>query len=172
MRIPIWFASMIIFALPAGVTSHATAAGVAGKSWLISPSEAASLAEGPAETASHEIRPQSHEVLLETGSQGGPTLQVDEPQANLVHSPIEMRIHFLRKSAPVDMSSLEVHAQKWVLGSFRGNLDLSPRVRKFLIADGIDMKDQDIPKGRYRFALTIRDTNGARTESMLLLDVQ
>lgn len=156
--------SVLLFGFPL------TASGVTKKSWLISPAESESL--GKDNIRQHGPYPGSNAVLMDTTSQGGPTLQVDEPQGNLVHSPIAMRIRFIQKAAPVDMSSLEVHAQKWVLGAFHGNLDLSPRIKNFLIANGIDMKNQDIPKGRYRFVLAIKDTEGARTEGMLLLDVE
>ena len=114
----------------------------------------------------------SDAVTLDVKTDAGPQLEVDQPLTNLVHSPINMRIRFIARNSPVDVSSLEVHAQKWVLGAFHGNLDLSPRVRKFVVHDGIDMEQQDLPKGRYRLTLDIHDAKGAKTEAVLSLEVQ
>ena len=162
---------LVLVVVLAVIGVPALAAELENRGWLITPAESLLLEQGKPHPSARGERT-TEALRLQLSSQDGPTLEVEKPQANLVHSPIDMRIHFVAKSAPVDFQSLEVHAQKWLLGSFRGNLDLSPRVKKFLVADGIDMQNQDLPKGEYRFALSISDVHGVRTEGLLLLDVR
>lgn len=139
--------------------------------WLVTPGEALDLEKGPDEGRYSPSRDVGKELTIETITEDGPTVRVVQPKENTIHSPISVTIRFTQRKLPVNLSSLQVHAQKWVLGSFRGNLDLMPRIMPFVTKKGIDVKDQQMPKGRYRLVLAISDQSGAKTEGRLVFEV-
>jgi hypothetical protein len=157
----------------ASCTSAITAqqsASPASADWLISPAESHGLDQDKA--SSDLIPPQTR---TRGGDQAvlndGPQVEVINPSAGQVSSPLEIHIRFHAASAAVDIGSLEIHVQKWVLGAFHGNLDLSPRLQPYLSGNELHVPQQNIPKGRYKLTYVIKDMNGQRTTGAIVLEV-
>ncbi len=139
---------------------------------LISQEESEQLAASPAMPTSGSRADQKKSVILDIAAENGPKLNVLAPKSNRVSNPIAIHIQFLPKAVPVNWASLRVHVQRWVLGAYHGNLDLTPRIQEYLVTDGVDIPSQDMPKGRYRLVLDIMDTSGGKTQGAVVLDVQ
>jgi hypothetical protein len=139
--------------------------------WLVTPEETVQLGRQAASPVL-SLEPSGSRSFLSMTNQAGPKIRVLAPTDSSVTSPVNIHVQFQPKASPVDMNSIRVHAQKWILGSYRGNLDISSRLRPFLTNDGLDAEKQAIPPGRYRFVFDIKDNSGALTEGAILLEVR
>ena len=51
------------------------------------------------------------------------------------------------------------------------NVDLTPRVKPFVQADGIDMPDAELPPGEYTVRVDVKDTEGHSGTTIFVLRV-
>ena len=163
--------SLLAVATLTGVGAAQPGNRAARADWLISQAESQTLEQGELSPEVTVPRSPRNTNEVELTAHDGPQVDVIDPKEDHVSSPIEIHIRFHATGSPVDMNSLEIHAQKWVLGAYHGSLDLSPRLRRFMTGNEIDAGQQNIPKGRYRLTFEIKDVDGDRTAGAILLDV-
>ena len=51
------------------------------------------------------------------------------------------------------------------------NVDLTPRVKPFIQADGIDMPEAELPPGEYMVSVDIKDSDGRPGNTSFILEV-
>jgi hypothetical protein len=115
--------------------------------WLITPEEAA-LAPAP----------QAGRGILEAGRDDlsiGPVIDVVEPaNGGRAPMPIQVLIHFSPRLVPIDLGSLKVTLVKFI------PIDITDRIRPFVTAEGIDVKEAKIPPGKHRVRIALSDRSG------------
>ncbi|HJT21289.1 MAG TPA: hypothetical protein VJ746_12510 [Nitrospira sp.] len=125
----------------------AFAAPVEAADWLITPEEAAL-----------ESAPQVGRGILEIGRDDlsiGPVIDVVEPaNGGRAPMPIQVLIHFSPRLVPIDLASLKVTLVKFI------PIDITDRIRPFVTADGIDVKEAKIPPGKHRVRIALSDRDG------------
>jgi hypothetical protein len=109
------------------------------------------------------------QVLVD--SEKGPRVKIERPASNRVENPVDLKILFEAKDRPVNLGSLRLRANKEIGGMFSGDVDLIPRVRKYLSEKGIDARGYQMPKGLFRIALSICDIDGNESRAHVILDV-
>jgi hypothetical protein len=112
---------------------------------LITVSEAA-LPPGP--TPSFEVRGSPARL---------PSVTVVSPHlgGGAVYSPLELKLDFRAfGGAAVDPDSVVITYVK------NPNIDISPRIRPFITAQGIDIAQADVPPGLHKFWIELKDTDG------------
>jgi len=130
----------------------------ADSSWLITSSEAAKIAF-PADSS---IVPQS------AVEGAGPSILVKRPKLfEKVTSPIDIFVSFVpgKSGEDPDMESLHVT----LIGFF--DFDITERVEKYIVGDTLDIVDADLPKGRHKIRMSIKDIGGSLNERDLLVRV-
>lgn len=112
---------------------------------LITPAEAALL---PAEIAPLQLRgspTRRPHVIVVSPARG----------AGAVYSPLELKLKFRAYGgAQIDLNSVVVTYLK------QPNIDLTPRLRPFIAASGIDIKSADVPPGMHQFWIELKDEDG------------
>jgi hypothetical protein len=84
----------------------------------------------------------------------GPKVELVSP-ADATHSPLRLKLKF----ESVGGTKIDPDSVKVVFLS-TPNVDLTPRVRPFVQADGIDMPDAELPPGEYTVRVDIKDNEG------------
>jgi hypothetical protein len=125
-------------------------------------------------TASPEILITEKEAKLpadNTRSRGiflGPTINVllPRPHAGKLKSPLQLKVKFENHGgATINLDTLLVTYMR------KPTIDLTPRVRPFADAGGIDMARAEVPPGTHRIWIEVKDTNGESGWAQLQLDV-
>lgn len=119
--------------------------------WLITPEEAASapVAALPG-GAPFEVGRQDSNL--------GPTIEILKPNdGGKASGPIEIQINFVPKTGPVDVSSLKVTVVKFL------SIDITDRLREYVSASGIQVKEAKIPAGKHIVRISVADAQGARS---------
>jgi hypothetical protein len=115
--------------------------------WLITPEEAAL-----------DSAPQAGRGILEIGRDDlsiGPVIDVVEPaNGGRAPLPIQVVIHFSPRLVPIDLTSLKVTLVKFI------PIDITDRIRPFVTAEGIDVKEAKIPPGKHRVRIALSDRSG------------
>lgn len=91
----------------------------------------------------------------------GPEIVVRNPRAlEKIHAPIDILVTFEPGDSglPPDMSSFKAT----LVGFF--DIDLTSRVKDHLQGTRLDVKDANLPRGRHRIRIAIRDTQGNPNE--------
>jgi len=84
----------------------------------------------------------------------GPKVEVVSP-SDTVSSPLRLQLKFESfGGAKVDPESVKVIFLR------TPNVDLTPRVKPFIQADGINMQDAELPPGEYIVRVDIKDSDG------------
>lgn len=84
----------------------------------------------------------------------GPKVEVLSP-SDTVSSPMRLQLKFESfGGAKVDPESVKVIFLR------TPNVDLTPRVKPFIQADGINMQDAELPPGEYLVRVDIKDSDG------------
>jgi hypothetical protein len=95
----------------------------------------------------------------------GPIITVISPAAGagLVTSPLHFKVKFEgRGGAKIDVESTLVTYEKLPA------VDLTQRIRAFVVSGGIDVENAEVPPGTHRIRIDVSDTNG-RTGSIDLI---
>jgi hypothetical protein len=84
-----------------------------------------------------------------------------------VHSPIHLQLKFESfGGTKIDENSIKVTYLR------TPNVDLTPRVKSFVKATGIDMPDAELPAGDYTLRVDIKDTEGRVGSTSFVLQVE
>lgn len=84
----------------------------------------------------------------------GPKVEVISP-SDVVSSPLRLQLKFESfGGAKIDPDSVKVIFLR------SPNVDLTPRVKPFVQADGINMQDAELPPGEYMVRVDIKDSDG------------
>ena len=123
--------------------------GAANPVWLIMPEEAALPEHVHNEKLTNLSMP-----LPNTG----PDIQLARPLMGTANaSPLEIKIQFQPRKAPIDLSTLNVTLVKWI------NIDLTDRVKDYTTPEGIHILKAELPSGEYTVRVTLGDTDGGMT---------
>ncbi len=120
---------------------------------LISPKEAA--------------LPPAAGTLATRGISRGPSVKLTSPEADTpVMAPFDFKVNFEpRGDAKIDPSSVKVVYMKSPF------VDLTPRLKSAISANGIDFAKADVPPGTHTIRVTVKDTEGRETNTVLNLVV-
>lgn len=124
--------------------------------WLISPEEAA-FAPAPDESL---IRPRSL-------NSKGPRIDVLKPAEDAPQqSPLEIQVRFYPNPVAVNPESVKVQLVKFIA------IDITDRVRPYLSASGIDVKEAKIPPGSHLVRVSVSDGKGETSSRDIELQVR
>jgi hypothetical protein len=123
-------------------------------------------------SAHAEVLITAHEAALPTDDTNsralyiGPNLLVVAPtRGAVVKSPFDLKIKFERRDGvEVDMNSLSVTYRKMPL------VDLTQRIKEFVTPDGIDMPTAEVPTGKHRIHVEVKDVDGRIGGVDILID--
>ena len=120
---------------------------------LISPKEAA--------------LPPAAGTLATRGISRGPAIKLASPEADTpVTAPFDFKVNFEpRGDAKIDPSSVKVVYMKSPF------VDLTPRLKSAISANGIDFAKADVPPGIHTIRVTVKDSEGREANSVLNLVV-
>ncbi len=151
MRTLLFLGSFLLLILSAGVAK-------AGSNWLVTPSEAAKIAF-PADSS----------MVPQAAVEGvGPSILVKQPKLlEKVTSPIDIFVSFVpgKSGKGPDMETLQVT----LIGLL--DFDITDRVQKYVVGESLDIIDADLPKGRHKIRLSIKDVGGSPNERDLVIRV-
>jgi hypothetical protein len=95
----------------------------------------------------------------------GPKVQVVSPN-QVTHSPLRLQLKFESfGGAGINTESVKVIYLR------TPNVDLTPRVKKFIQADGIDIPDTELPPGEYMVRVDVKDSDGRPGSTSFILKV-
>jgi hypothetical protein len=120
---------------------------------LISPKEAA--------------LPNSSGTLSTRGISRGPAVKFNSPESDTpVVAPFNFKVAFeARGEAKIDPNSVKVVYMKSPF------VDLTPRLKSAISINGIDFAKAEVPPGTHTIRVTVKDTEGRETNSVLNLVV-
>ncbi|MBV9982114.1 hypothetical protein [Bradyrhizobium sp.] len=95
----------------------------------------------------------------------GPKVDVILP-GDTVHSPLHLQLKFEAfGGAKIDPDSVKMTFLR------TPNVDLTPRIKPFVQAAGIDMPDTELPPGEYTIRVDIKDSDGRTGTTSFVLKV-
>lgn len=111
--------------------------------------------------------PNSSGTLATRGISRGPAVKLNSPDADTpVVAPFDFKVSFeARGDAKIDPNSVKVIYMKSPF------VDLTPRLRGAISANGIDFTKAEVPPGTHTIRVTVKDTEGRETNSVLNLVV-
>ena len=118
-------------------------------------------------SAKEAALPPAAGALATRGISRGPGVKLASPEADIpVASPFDFKVNFEpRGDAKIDPSSVKVVYMKSPF------VDLTPRLKNAISANGIDFAKADVPPGTHTIRVTVKDTEGRETNSVLNLVV-
>ncbi len=126
--------------------------------WLITPEEAAAPVAVLPGGAPFEVGRQDSNL--------GPAIEILKPNdGGKASGPIEIQINFVPKTGPVDVSSLKVTVVKFL------SIDITDRLREFVSASGIQVKEAKIPAGKHIVRISVADAQGVRSVKEIEFEV-
>lgn len=100
------------------------------------------------------------------GIMRGPKVEFVSPGSS-TSSPLRLQLKFESfGGAKIDLDSVKVTFLR------SPNVDLTPRVKPFVQADGINMQDAEMPPGEYTVRVDIKDSDGRPATSIFILKVE
>ncbi len=118
-------------------------------------------------SAKEAALPPAAGALATRGISRGPAIKLASPEADTpVAAPFDFKVNFEpRGDAKIDPSSVKVVYMKSPF------VDLTPRLKSAISANGIDFAKADVPPGTHTIRVTVKDTEGRETNSVLNLVV-
>jgi hypothetical protein len=118
-------------------------------------------------SAKEAALPPASGALATRGISRGPAIKLASPEADTpVAAPFDFKVNFEpRGDARIDPSSVKVVYMKSPF------VDLTPRLKSAISANGIDFAKADVPPGTHTIRVTVKDTEGRETNSVLNLVV-
>lgn len=112
-------------------------------------------------------RPDDTQATATRGITRGPTVRFEAPQnVPVPHKPFDFRVHFdAHGGSKIDPGSVRITYLK------TPNVDLTPRLRPYISADGIDMAQAEVPAGEHTLKVELQDTDGHAGESVFTMTV-
>lgn len=121
----------------------------------------------PLISAKEAALPPAAGTLATRGISRGPAIKLASPEADTpVAAPFDFKVNFEpRGDAKIDPASVKVVYMKSPF------VDLTPRLKGAISANGIDFAKADVPPGTHTIRVTVKDTEGRETNSVLNLVV-
>ncbi len=121
----------------------------------------------PLITAKEAAMPPAAGALATRGISRGPAIKLASPEADTpVVAPFDFKVNFeARGDAKIDPSSVKVVYMKSPF------VDLTPRLKSAISANGIDFAKADVPPGTHTIRVTVKDSEGRETNSVMNLVV-
>ena len=121
----------------------------------------------PLITAKEAALPSASGTLATRGISRGPAVKLESPEADTpVVAPFEFKVNFeARGDAKIDPNSVKVIYMKSPF------VDLTPRLKSAISANGIDFAKADMPPGTHTLRITVKDSDGRETNSVVNLVV-
>jgi hypothetical protein len=121
----------------------------------------------PLISAKEAALPPAAGALATRGISRGPAIKLASPEADTpVAAPFDFKVNFeARGDAKIDPTSVKVVYMKSPF------VDLTPRLKSAISASGIDFVKADVPPGTHTIRVTVKDTEGRETNSVLNLVV-
>jgi hypothetical protein len=85
-----------------------------------------------------------------------PSITIISPSgAGAIYSPVDLKVSFSAfGGATIDPDTVVVTYVK------QPEIDITPRIREFITANGIDIAHADVPPGLHQFWIELKDSNG------------
>ena len=127
----------------------------------------ATIFAAPLISAKEAALPAASGTLATRGISRGPAVKLNSPEADTpVMSPFDFKVAFeARGDAKIDPASVKVIYMKSPF------VDLTPRLKGAISANGIDFTKADVPPGTHTIRVSVKDTDGRETNSVLTLVV-
>ncbi len=121
----------------------------------------------PLISAKEAALPPAAGTLATRGISRGPAIKLTSPEADTpVATPFDFKVNFEpRGDAKIDPSSVKVVYMKSPF------VDLTPRLKNAISANGIDFAKAEVPPGTHTIRVTVKDSEGRETNSVLNLVV-
>jgi hypothetical protein len=121
----------------------------------------------PLISAKEAALPNSSGTLATRGISRGPAVKLNSPEADApVAAPFDFKVVFeARGDAKIDPNSVKVIYMKSPF------VDLTPRMKGAISASGIDFAKAEVPPGTHTIRVSVKDTEGRETNSVLNLVV-
>ena len=121
----------------------------------------------PLIVAKEAALPPAAGVLATRGISRGPSVKMTSPESDVaVSSPLDFKVIFeARGGDKIDPSSVKVIYLKSPF------VDLTPRLKNAISANGIDFPKAEVPPGSHTIRITVKDTEGRETNSVQTLVV-
>ena len=118
-------------------------------------------------SAKEAALPPAAGALATRGISRGPGVKLASPEADTpVMAPFDFKVNFEpRGDAKIDPSSVKVVYMKSPF------VDLTPRLKSAISPNGIDFVKADVPPGTHAIRVTVKDTEGRETNTVLNLVV-
>ena len=118
-------------------------------------------------SAKEAALPPAAGVLATRGISRGPSVKMASPEPDVaVSSPLDFKVVFeARGGDKIDPSSVKVIYMKSPF------VDLTPRLKNAISANGIDFPKAEVPPGSHTIRITVKDTEGRETNSVQTLVV-
>jgi len=127
----------------------------------------ATIFAAPLISAKEAALPAASGTLATRGISRGPAVKLNSPEADTpVMSPFDFKVAFeARGDAKIDPASVKVIYMKSPF------VDLTPRLKSVISTNGIDLARADVPPGTHTIRISVKDTDGRETNSVLTLVV-
>ncbi|MBU3550729.1 hypothetical protein [Polynucleobacter sp. MWH-Berg-3C6] len=121
----------------------------------------------PLISAKEAALPPATGAVATRGISRGPAIKLASPEVGTpVVAPFDFKVNFeTRGDAKINPSSVKVIYMKSPF------VDLTPRLKGAISANGIDFAKADVPPGTHTIRVTVKDTEGRETNSVLNLVV-
>lgn len=121
----------------------------------------------PLISAKEAALPAASGALATRGISRGPSVKLASPEADTpVSSPIDFKVNFeARGEGKIDPESVKVVYMKSPF------VDLTPRLKGAISAQGINFAKADVPPGVHTIRVTVKDNDGRETNSIFTLNV-
>ena len=126
-----------------------------------------SLTAAPLISAKEAALPAASGTLATRGISRGPSVKMVSPEVDTsVVSPIDFKVNFeARGAGKIDPESVKVVYMKSPF------VDLTPRLKGAISAQGIYFAKADVPPGVHTIRVTVKDNDGRETNSIFTLNV-
>jgi len=121
----------------------------------------------PLISAKEAALPAASGALATRGISRGPSVKMVSPEVDTtVVSPIDFKVNFeARGAGKIDPESVKVVYMKSPF------VDLTPRLKGAISAQGINFVKADVPPGVHTIRVTVKDNDGRETNSIFTLNV-
>ena len=111
--------------------------------------------------------PAASGALATRGISRGPGVKLASPEADTpTAAPFDLKVNFeARGDAKIDPNSVKVTYMK------SPPVDLTPRLKKSISASGIDLNKAEVPPGTHTIRVSVKDSEGRETNSVMNLVV-
>jgi hypothetical protein len=125
------------------------------------------VSAAPLINAKEAALPAASGTLATRGISRGPSVKLISPEADTpLSSPIDFKVNFeARGEGKIDPASVKVVYMKSPF------VDLTPRLKGAISAQGIDFAKADVPPGVHTIRVTAKDTDGRETNTVFTLNV-